>query len=79
MTCYVKHLSEIMRRAGAENSFENKQLLDNIVRQVLKMDKADCPEVWKRVKAIMFGGNEGLKKKFEDVVVKIMIKRLVAG
>ena len=79
MTCYIKHLSEIMRRAGAENTFENKQLLDKIIRQVLKMERADCPDVWKRVKPIMFGGNEELKKKFEDIVVRIMIKRLVTG
>jgi hypothetical protein len=79
MTCYVKHLSGIMRRAGAENTYENKQLVDSIVRQVLKMEKADCPEVWKRVKKIMFSGNEELKKKFEDIVVKILVKRLITG
>ncbi len=79
MTCYVKHLSEIMRRAGAENTYENKQLLDKIVREVLSMERNDCPDVWKSVKAIMFSGNEKHKMLFEDRVVEIFIKRLVTG
>jgi hypothetical protein len=79
MTCYVKHLGEIMRRAGAENTYENKQMLDSIVRQVLVMERNDCPDVWKRVKSIMFSGNDGEKKEFEDKVVSIFIKRLVTG
>jgi hypothetical protein len=79
MTCYVKHLSGIMRRAGAENTYENKQLLDSIVRGVLSMQRNDCPEVWKRVKSIMFGGDAELKKRFEDGVVEIFIKRLITG
>lgn len=79
MTCYVKHLSEIMRRAGAENTYENKQLLDKIVREVLDMEHADCADVWKSVKAIMFSGNEKHKMLFEDRVVEIFIKRLVSG
>jgi hypothetical protein len=79
MTCYIKHLGGIMRRAGAENSFENKQMLDRIIRQALGMEKADCPEVWKKVKAIMFGGDAERKKRFEDGVVSVFVKRLVVG
>ena len=79
MTCYIKHLSEIMRRAGAENTFENKKLLDDIIRKVLGMEKADCPDVWKKVKPIMYGDDQRKKKLFEDKVVEIFIKRLVIG
>jgi len=79
MTCYVKHLSEIMRRAGAENTYENKQLLDGIVREVLSMERNDCPEVWAKVKSIMFSGNAEEKKQFADKVVSLFIKRLITG
>ncbi len=79
MTCYVKHLSEIMRRSGSENTYENKQILDSIVREVLSMQRNDCPEVWQRVKSIMFGGNVAEKRQFEDMVVRIFIKRLITG
>jgi len=79
MTCYVKHISEIMRRAGAENTYENKKILDSVVREVLGMQRADCPEVWKAVKATMFGGSPEKKKAFEEKVVRIMVTRLISG
>jgi hypothetical protein len=79
MTCYVKHLGGIMGRAGAENTYENKQLLDSVVREVLEMERNDCPDVWKRVKSIMFGGNPEEKKVFEDRVVSVMVKRMITG
>jgi hypothetical protein len=79
MTCYVKHINGIMQRAGAENTYENKQMLDRIVREVLGMERNDCPEVWRAVKGIMFGGDAEKKKRFEDEVVRIFIKRLITG
>ena len=66
MTFYTKHLVELMRRAGADPSPENKELLDRAVREVLGMERADAPEVWEKVKDIMFSGNSekdgGLKR-----------------
>ena len=79
MTSYIKHLNEIMRRAGAEPTLENKQLLDNIIREITGLEKADSADVWKQVKNIMFSGDDAKKKRFEELVVKRMVKRMVTG
>jgi hypothetical protein len=79
MTCYIKHVSELMRRAGAENTYENKKMLDAIIRELLGMPRNKCNEVWQQVKSIMFGGDAEKKKDFEDEVVRIFIKRLITG
>lgn len=79
MVGYIKHMGEIMKRAGAENTYENKLLLDEIIREVLSMTRNDADEVWAEVKSVMFGGDAEKKKEFEDSVVKIFIKRLVTG
>ena len=79
MVAYIKHISMIMRRAGAENTYENKVILDGIIREVLKMQGADSNEVWEKVKGIMFAGDPARKKLFEDTVVRIFIKKLVTG
>ncbi len=79
MVTYIKHISQIMRRAGAENTPENKEMLDAIIRDVLTMHSCDSSEVWEKVKSIMYGGNEAAKKEFEDKVVKIFIKKLITG
>jgi hypothetical protein len=77
---YVKHLAQLMRRAGADPSPENKELMDRAVREVLDMERADADLVWERVKEIMFeGGNTEEKKEFEDAVVKLMVKYLITG
>ena len=80
MTFYVKHLRALMQRAGAEYTPQNKDLLDRAVREVLNMERADAPEVWEKVREIMFSGkDEGKKKGFEDAVVKLMVKYLIMG
>jgi hypothetical protein len=79
MVGYTKHLSGIMRRAGAESNYENKQLLDSIIRGVLSMEHHEEAQVWEKVKSIMFAGDMEKKKRFEDMVVRIFIKKLIAG
>ena len=77
---YVKHLVGLMRRAGADPSPQNKDLMDRAVREVLDMERADAEEVWEKVKEIMFeNGNTAEKKEFEDDVVKLMVKFLITG
>jgi len=77
---YVKHLAELMRRAGADPSPENKELMDRAVREVLGMERADAKSVWEKVKKIVFeDGDQAKKKEFEDAVVKLMVKFLITG
>ena len=77
---YVKHLAELMRRAGADPSPENKDLMDRAVREVLGMERADADVVWEKVKKIMFEDSDKAKKReFEDSVVKLMVKFLITG
>ena len=80
MTFYVKHVSELLRRAGADPTPRNKELLDRAIREVLDMDRADAPVVWEKVKEIMFSGNDPDRKRdFEEEVVRRMIKYLITG
>jgi len=80
MTFYTKHLRGLLQRAGAEPTPENKDLLDRAVREVLDMQHADAPDVWEKVKKIMFeNSNAKEKKEFEDSVVRLMVKYLITG
>lgn len=79
MVNYIKHLGDIMKRAGAEYNEYNRDLLDKIIREVIDMPRNDSEEVWQKVKSIMFTGDPEKKKNFEDAVVKIFVKRLITG
>ncbi|MFQ5647823.1 MAG: hypothetical protein ACE5FW_01175 [Candidatus Aenigmatarchaeota archaeon] len=79
MVTYVRHLRRLMDKAGAEYNWENKQLLDKVVREVLGMEKADAEDVWKKVKGLILSGESPERKQFEEEVVKRMVKRLITG
>ncbi|HOK53605.1 MAG TPA: hypothetical protein PLU88_03020 [Armatimonadota bacterium] len=50
MSCYVRHLQDILEVAGLENNKENRKRLDMVIRQILNLDGLNCPDVWKEVK-----------------------------
>lgn len=78
MSCYSRHLIPLMRKAGADPTPENRRLMDQAVRKVLAMERADCPEVWKRVKELL-EDNSGKRPQFENDVIKELVKLLVIG
>ena len=80
MTFYVRHVAELLRRAGAEPTPQNRELLDRAIREALGMERADANTVWDKVKEIMFSGKDNEKKRnFEEEVVRKMIKYLITG
>jgi hypothetical protein len=48
VSCYTRHLVEFL---PADPSAADKRALDKVVRGVLDMGIADCPDVWEEVKA----------------------------
>ena len=79
MVSYVRHLKNLMDKAGAEYSYENRILMDKVVREVLDMEKADSEDVWKKVKSLILSGDRPERKEFEEEVVKRLVKRLITG
>ena len=79
MVSYVRHLKNLMDKAGAEYTYENKVLMDKIVREVLDMERADAEDVWEKVKSLILSGESPERKRFEEEVVKRLVKRLITG
>jgi hypothetical protein len=52
MSCYTRHLAEPMRAAGLPFDRIGKHEADRRIRAGLKMEEADCPEVWVRLKQL---------------------------
>ena len=80
MVSYTRHLVHLFRRAGAEYSYENRVLLDKVIRETLDMEKADADDVWERIKPLLTSPEKaGKRKEFEDQVVREFAKRLITG
>lgn len=50
MSCYTRHLSDILKSVGIKNTKENRKVLDKKIREIMGKEKADCPDVWREVK-----------------------------
>lgn len=52
MSCYTRHLSDILDALGWGDSRDSRKRLDRALRAALDLEQAGCPVVWRRVKAL---------------------------
>ena len=50
MSCYFRHLKEILAEAGIEVTPQNKKQIDQLIHQIVKVDYKNCPKAWKHIK-----------------------------
>lgn len=61
MSCYFRHIGDILKEAGLEVNRENKKLIDQKIHKFVGVPYKHCPETWKKVKEWL--RNEENKKK----------------
>jgi uncharacterized protein (DUF362 family) len=50
MTCYFRHLEEVLRKAGIEVTSQNRREIDRIIHDIVGVDYKNCPVAWRQVK-----------------------------
>ena len=50
MTCYFRHLKDLLKKAGIEVTPQNRQEIDRIIHSIVGVNYKDCPATWKQVK-----------------------------
>jgi molecular chaperone GrpE (heat shock protein) len=50
VTCYFRHLQEILKKAGIEITSQNKHEVDRVIHELVGVDYKNCPTTWKEVK-----------------------------
>ena len=50
MSCYFRHLKDILSEAGVEITPSNKQQIDAIIHDIVGVPYKDCPAIWKNWK-----------------------------
>jgi len=50
MSCYFRHMKDVLAEAGIEVTPANKKRIDQALHQVAGVAYKDCPAVWKRLK-----------------------------
>jgi hypothetical protein len=70
MSCYFRHLKDILAEAGVEVTTDNKKEVDQAFHEIVGVAHKDCPTAWKNLKRQM--ANEADRA----VVVKKLRKTL---
>jgi predicted Fe-Mo cluster-binding NifX family protein len=50
MSCYFRHIKDILEEAGIEVNSANKKKIDQAIHQLMGVDYKDCSATWKRLK-----------------------------
>lgn len=67
MSCYFRHLKDILSDAGIEVTPSNKKQIDRIIHNILGVTYKDCPATWKRLKQEIVGNEQ----KQQDFIKKL--------
>jgi len=71
MSCYFRHMKDVLEEAGVEVTKENKKEIDQIIHELVSVPHKQCSPAWRKVKEqIKIDDNdkrvfvEKLKKRF---------------
>lgn len=63
MSCYFRHMKDVLDEAGIEITKENKKDVDRIIHGLVDVEYKNCSPTWKGVKEHI-KGDEKAKKQF---------------
>jgi len=51
MSCYFRHMKDILEEVGVEVTKENKKEIDRVIHGLVDVEFKNCPSTWKALKA----------------------------
>lgn len=63
MSCYFRHMKDVLDEVGVTVTTENKKEIDRILHGIVDVDYKNCSPAWKKIKE-MVKGNEAEREKF---------------
>jgi len=62
MSCYLRHIKDILGEAGIEVTPANRKQVDRLLHEIAGVPYKDCPQTWKRLKQVT--GDEQKRQEF---------------
>ncbi len=50
MSCYLRHMTDIIDEAGIVISRENRKHVDQAIHQIVGVTYKNCPAAWRKIK-----------------------------
>ncbi len=67
MSCYFRHMKDILMDAGIEVTPANKKQVDQAIHTIVDVNYKDCPTTWKNLKQEILGDEQ----KRQDFVARL--------
>jgi hypothetical protein len=58
MSCYFRHMKDILEKINVEITPQNKKEIDEILHGVVGVEYKDCSPAWKKIKQMIKGDEE---------------------
>jgi hypothetical protein len=58
MSCYLRHMKDILDEAGIAITRANRKQIDQAVHQLVGVAYKNCPVTWKKIKSDIKGDGE---------------------
>ncbi len=71
MSCYFRHINDILDEAGIEVTPSNRRQIDQAIHQVVEVTYKACPATWKRLKQQIIDDEQkrrDLIRKLQDAI-----------
>ena len=71
MSCYFRHIEDILDEAGIEVNPSSKKRIDAAIHQIVGVTYKDCPATWKRLKQQLIDNEQkrkSLVKELQDAL-----------
>lgn len=62
MSCYMRHMKDVLAEAGVEVTAENRKQIDRVFHELMGVPYKDCPTTWRKLKQELAGDAAGRKR-----------------
>ena len=72
MSCYFRHIKDILDEAGIKVTSSNKKQIDQAIHQIVGVAYKDCPATWEKLKQQIIGDEQkrrDLTKKLQNAIL----------
>ena len=67
MSCYFRHMKNVLDEAGIEVIPDNKKAIDQAFHQIVGVTYKDCPTTWKKLKQELAGDEQKRQQLIQNL------------
>lgn len=67
MSCYLRHMKDVLDKAGIVVTPDNRRQVDQAVHKAVGVAYKDCPTTWKKVKQDIKGDEDKRRALIEQI------------